>query len=219
MRYLLLIISCLLLLSCKTKRAENAAPANKTGTQATNHSVALLPFKGIDSTVVLEIRKGIASRLQVEVTVLKEVALPASAFYVPRQRYVADSLLAFLRRHKHDRYEKIIGITSKDIATRKGEHPNFGVMGLGNCPGPACVISSFRVGKGMRSRKHFLDRMVVLALHELGHTYSLPHCPDTACLMKDAEGKMNLDDGQTYCQSCRAILLKKGVLRSATDQK
>jgi predicted Zn-dependent protease len=136
MRYLLLVTAWLLMLSCKTKRAENATPAtSKTGTSATNHSVALLPFKGIDSTVVLEIRKGIASQL------------------------------------------------------------------------------------GMQNRKHFLDRMVVLALHELGHTYSLTHCPDNSCLMKDAEGKMNLDDGQTYCQSCRSILLKKGILRSATDQK
>jgi archaemetzincin len=39
----------------------------------------------------------------------------------------------------------VLGITDKDISSTKGVHADWGVMGLGFCPGSACVISSFRV--------------------------------------------------------------------------
>jgi archaemetzincin len=58
-----------------------------------------------------------------------------------------------------------------------------------------------------------MKRLVTLALHELGHTYGLEHCPDFACLMKDAEGKMNLDDGDSYCNKCRDYLAGKSILK------
>jgi hypothetical protein len=31
--------------------------------------------------------------------------------------------------------------------------------------------------------------------------------------MKDAEGKMNIDDGDSYCGKCRNHLVTKGVLK------
>jgi archaemetzincin len=85
-------------------------------------------------------------------------------------------------------------------------------MGLGHCPGQACVVSSFRVKGTVKSRGHFIQRMLMLAMHELGHTYSLPHCPAGNCIMKDAEGKMNLDDGTNYCADCSKKLKGMGVL-------
>ncbi|MBN8676272.1 MAG: hypothetical protein J0L56_19225 [Chitinophagales bacterium] len=75
------------------------------------------------------------------------------------------------------------------------------------------MISSFRPIKKIRNREHFINRMVILAMHELGHTYSLPHCPNDPCIMKDARGKMNLDNGETYCNKCSAFLKQSGILR------
>jgi archaemetzincin len=209
LRILSSLLVCLFLVSCSAKRNNNASKKNK---EDIVHTVAILPFTGADSNAVKEIKKGLESRLNVTVTVLPGTALPASAFYPPRQRYVADSLLDYLNTYNNRRYEKIIGVTSSDISTKKGEHINFGVMGLGFCPGGSCVISSFRVKRTAKNNRHFHRRMVILALHELGHTYSIEHCPDTACLMKDAEGKMNLDNGQVYCNDCKSVLLKKGLL-------
>lgn len=54
--------------------------------------------------------------------------------------------------------------------------------------------------------------MTTPALHELGHTYGLEHCPVETCLTKDAGGKMNLDDGDSYCQGCRNYLNKNDIL-------
>lgn len=204
--YFILLVFC----SCSDRREEKNAVA-----PSAKHIITILPFAGIDKKTILEIKSGLEKRLQATVVLVEEKPVPAAAFYKPRQRYVADSLLIFLKQFNEGlgRAEKIVGITHKDISTTKKLHFNWGIMGMGYCPGEACVISSFRPIKKVRNREHFINRMVVLALHELGHTYSLPHCPNDSCIMKDAEGKMNLDNGETYCSKCSAFLKQSGILR------
>ncbi len=216
MRFLILILPAFfVLLSCNTKDKKGISipfPVNEN-LKAEDHSLAMQPFKGVDSILLHEIKAGLEKQLAVPITVLQEEALPAYAFYKPRQRYIADSLLVFLNQLNRGRFEKIIGITTKDISTRKDPHENWGILGLGSCPGVACVISSFRAGKTKVSHKDFIRRMVTLALHETGHTYGLEHCPVANCIMKDAEGKMNLDDGDSYCSTCRNYLAARGILK------
>jgi len=83
---------------------------------------------------------------------------------------------------------------------------------LGQRPGTSCVISSFRASGSARNREHLINRMTVLAMHELGHTYALPHCEANPCIMRDAMGKMNLDDTDVFCKACEKWLLTTGVL-------
>ena len=184
-----------------------------TSGKKTKHRIALLPFYGVDTNLVSKISKGIESKLNVLITVLDPIYLPDKAFYQPRRRYIADSLLVFLEEVNAERYDKIIGLTAKDISTRKKAYENWGVLGLGYCPGEACVVSTFRAGKKKVSQKNFERRMVTLSLHELGHTYGLEHCPVSDCLMKDAQGKMALDDGDSYCENCSYYLRLKLLLK------
>lgn len=207
MRYSLIII-LLLLYSCSGKQHDKFTPAGRT-----EYTIAILPFAGTDKNMIREIQSGLEKRLHATVVLLDEKPLPGSAFYKPRHRYVADSLLVFLMQQNTNRPGKILGITQKDISTAKKPHTNWGIMGLGYCPGQACVISSFRPKKRVKNRKHFINRMVILAMHELGHTYSLPHCLNDPCIMRDAEGKMNLDNGETYCTKCSTFLKQSGILR------
>jgi len=177
------------------------------------HSVALQIFSDADKMLAEKIREGIGRQLNVTVVMLPATAIPYFAFYPPRNRYIADSLLIYLRYVNRSKNEKIIGITSKDISTRKAPYDNWGILGLGSCPGEACVISSFRAGKNKVKADVFEKRMVALALHELGHTYGLEHCSVFDCVMKDAKGKMALDDGNSYCEKCKNYLRIRNVLR------
>lgn len=211
---LLIIITAFAFLSFNGCRSEQKPPVGKQlSVVRKEHTIAILPFKGTDSVLLSRLTKEIKNSLNVTVSVLPVTILPDYAFYEPRQRYIADSLLVFLSKLNNGSAEKIIGITTKDISTRKEPHENWGVLGLGSCPGEACVISSFRAGKAKVSDEKFTRRMITLALHELGHTYGLEHCPDYNCLMKDAQGKMNLDDGDSYCEKCKKLLTAYGVLR------
>ena len=173
--------------------------------------VALQPFKGADKRIVDWLTAGIPAALQVRLVVLEPAELPAAAWYRPRVRYIADSLLVFLDKKAAGKYSRVIGYTDKDISTRKGDIANWGVLGLGSCPGRSCVISGFRAGKNKVGETQLKARMITLALHELGHTWGLQHCADRACLMKDAQGKMNRDDANTYCKKCRNYLNRMGL--------
>ncbi len=211
----------LLFCSCMNDKKKKAAiiPRKEMSGPAPAHTVGILPFKNTDKHLIAELKKGMQEKIGAEFIILDEMNLPASAFYRPRQRYIADSLLIFLAKTNNKRYEKIIGVTVKDISTRKGEIVNWGILGLGSCPGEACVISSFRAGQHKVSAADFRRRMITLALHELGHTYGLEHCAIKTCLMKDAQGKMNLDDGDSYCNECRDYLSGKDLLPVSTPSE
>ncbi len=214
-RFFICLLAAILFFSC-TDNGKNVNNSTSTGSKVVkkeNHTLAILPFKGVDSGLLNELIAGLQKQLNVKLTVLEDAALPSFAFYKPRQRFIADSLLVFLGQTNKARFEKIIGITTKDISTKKDTYENWGILGLGSCPGEACVISSFRAGKTKVSHKDFIRRMITLSLHELGHTYGLEHCPVTTCIMKDAEGKMNLDDGDAYCEKCRHFLTGLGILK------
>jgi len=128
------------------------------------------------------------------------IAFPKSSYNAARNRYRADSLIAFLR-NKVGKDTVIVGLSRKDISTTKGNRQDWGVMGLGFMPGNACVVSSFRLSKKKRAEQFYK-----VVLHELGHTQGLPHCAVKTCFMRDAEGKNPTDEETGFCNSCRKHL-------------
>jgi archaemetzincin len=132
--------------------------------------------------------------------------LPAKAFYKPRQRYRAERLLEFLAGRMPSDGWRILGLTSVDISTTKGKVADWGILGLGELPGSTSVISSFRCRKTARNKTHAIERLAKVAVHEIGHTLGLPHCPELACLMEDANGKVGtVDRERDFCQRCRQL--------------
>jgi archaemetzincin len=139
-----------------------------------------------------------------KVIVRHAIRLPEAAFYAPRQRYRADSLLRMLAQQGGSD-TVIVGLVNEDISTTKGDHADWGVMGLGYRPGSACVVSPFRLNRSNASSQFYK-----VVIHELGHTQGLPHCPDRRCFMRDAEGGNPLDEEVHFCRSCSAFLQSKG---------
>lgn len=136
------------------------------------------------------------------------ISFPEEAYYKPRNRYRADSLIRFLSS-RIGKDSLIIGLSKKDISVTKGEFSDWGVMGLGYCPGNACVVSSFRLKKNNKNEQFYK-----VALHELGHTQGLHHCSDKTCLMRDAEGRNPLDEEKDFCLFCKKQLrAQKWILK------
>lgn len=137
-------------------------------------------------------------------TILKNnISLPKSAYYKARNRYRADSIINRLS-YQVGNDSIIIGLTKKDISITKGKFKDWGVMGLGFCPGKACIVSSFRLSKNKTDEQFYK-----VALHELGHTQGLPHCKNKTCLMRDAEGGNPLNEEKEFCLSCKNRLKSK----------
>lgn len=136
-----------------------------------------------------------------EVVLLSKEEMPLSSWYAPRKRYRADTLIHWLSGRAKEN-ETLVGITMNDISTTKGDVFDYGVMGLGFCPGNACVASNYR----LKNKKDFIKVVV----HELGHTTGLPHCPDKTCYMRDAEGGDHTDKEKGFCENCKEYLVTKG---------
>jgi archaemetzincin len=155
--------------------------------------------------------------LGVEVRRLERAELPASAYYRPRRRYRAERLLTYLNTRLPAGEARILGLTGADISTTKDQHPDWGVLGLGELPGTATVISAFRCHKKARGPEHARQRLAKVAVHEIGHTLGLEHCPTVGCLMEDAAGKVTTCDREyDFCARCRGLLAAAGRPLPAT---
>ena len=154
---------------------------------------------------------GLRAFYPIEVRVLVCQDLPRTAYYPPRKRYRAERLLVFLNQRMPKDGWRILGLTDTDISTTKDQYADWGVMGLGELPGTATVISSFRCRKKARNAAHALERLSKVAVHEIGHTLGLAHCPTRGCLMEDAMGKVvTTDHERDFCPRCRALAKQHG---------
>ncbi len=153
----------------------------------------------------------------IDVRVLACQELPKAAYYPARKRYRAERLLTYLNQRMPKDGWRILGLTEVDISTTKDPFPDWGVMGLGELPGTATVISSFRCRKKARNQAHAVERLAKVAVHEIGHTLGLPHCPTRGCLMEDAMGKVTTTDRERdFCPLCRALAKRNGFTITET---
>ncbi len=148
-------------------------------------------------------------------------------------RYRADSLIAYLKRIKSKKHDYLIGLTAVDITTTWYDekdktkikeplwlHLDWGIFGLGYCPGSSCLISSFRYYFDTQDYEHVKKRMQKVVLHELGHNLGLPHCEKKykhLCFMAQVDLKnalLDLDDSSwTLCEECRLDVCKSFVTK------
>jgi archaemetzincin len=177
-------------------------------TPAQGIRVSVQPLGRFDPNLYDQIATALTAELSVRVQREPSVPLPREAYYPARGRYRADALLNFLRPRVRPPVDRVLGVTEVDISTAAHGREDWGVLGLGDMPGPCCVVSRFRCRRNARDASQVLRRMVTTCVHEVGHTLGLEHCPDTRCLMTDARGTVSTVD-QTdgrLCNACRARL-------------
>ncbi len=132
-------------------------------------------------------------------------------------RYRADTTIAMLRREKPDSMDYILGVTNSDICITKyaadgsiknpvNKYTDFGIFGLGYRPGPSSVISTYRLGDFNTLLAK--ERLAKVSVHELGHNFGLPHCPDKKCVMTDAVESIATVDNALLrlCEKCKRRL-------------
>lgn len=167
--------------------------------------IVLQPLDSFPEAMIKVLKDSISNYYPAQVYVHPTIAIPKTFFYIPRNRYRADSIIHWLQHMKKDSVRSLVGLTLLDISTTKGAVKDYGIMGLGYQPGPSCVVSMFRLGKDNAAKK-ITQRLLKTVVHELGHNLGLPHCTNQHCIMADAEGKLKQDNEYGICNECRKKL-------------
>jgi len=94
------------------------------------------------------------------------------------------------------------------------------VYGEAQLGGQACIVSTFRLNEGRSGTNvppKYIERIVKEAIHELGHTFNLRHCPEDACIMHYCRNEEDVDhkSGQ-LCRYC-IIMLEDEIKRLGTS--
>ena len=168
--------------------------------------IAIQPLDSVKTERLEVVKKGVEESFGLKVVVLTGKPLAKDAWYAPRGRYRAEKLLDQLANDTSNKYQIVVGITGKDISTTKGEHEDWGIFGLGEVAGRACVLSTFRLGARGADEKQLRERRRKVAIHETGHVMGLEHCPQEGCVMHDAESSIATVDGESgkFCEKCKS---------------
>jgi archaemetzincin len=101
---------------------------------------------------------------------------------------------------------KVLAITGVDLFIPVMTY----VYGEAQLNGKACIISTYRLKEGlplMDIQDAFLVRVFKEAIHELGHTFNLLHCPDHTCIMHYCRSEDDVDrKSEELCRYCGIFL-------------
>jgi archaemetzincin len=138
----------------------------------------------------------------------RSVPLPQCAYDRRRNQYLANAFLALAAQAAPalaDPRGKVLAVTEMDLYA---DDLNF-VLGMAESHGRTAVISLCRLGLGADPQARRL-RALKEAVHELGHTLGLAHCPDAECVMHFSNTLVDTDrKGSSLCAVCERKLVAR----------
>ena len=165
--------------------------------------ISLMPVGRVDHALLEPLAEGLTRRLNVACSIQPGGLEPDFAFNPLRHQYHSTEILKkMLQRPASDAW-KVLGVTEIDLYIPVLTF----VFGEAQLTGGGAVVSTHRLGQefyGMPSDAGLLqDRLLKEALHELGHTYGLRHCPNYSCVMSSSNGVERIDlKSSEFCPAC-----------------
>lgn len=181
--------------------------------------IYIQPLGNIENDKLEIIRDILDRRFNKEVVLLSQKKLPKSFKNKERGQYDAGMLRIWAMENVPKDAYRFITVVEQDIFT--GRY-NF-IFAQAQVPGKVTVISLHRFTSSARrlfpsERKLFETRIEKLFMHELGHNFGLPHCPNGNCVMRYANSMLELDATSAYnCSDCLEKLRQLSMISVLTE--
>ena len=169
----------------------------------------LIPIGEVDPAVLDHLRVVLSRSFSLPCNSLKEVEVPSEAYHSRRKQYNSEVILHRLPRYRPPQGERLLGVTEVDLYVLP---LNF-VFGQADPASGVALISLCRLHQEYYrlppDKALFLLRAAKEAVHELGHTYGLRHCPNPKCVMHFSNSLRDTDiKKERFCQRCQSELEK-----------
>lgn len=218
MNYLILLSVLFLTLGCKQKQQEvsqrkSDKVENNEGSCLCVYNMGGVPQKDVDKLV----RR--LKSVYPNTVYAGELALVENAYIANdnkgKNRYCFSKLLPYMKDRVDVKKNIALVLVNAEVCnwTRNGSHANLGISVLG---GHISFVSYQRLKvNGLNTD----DDIFKVAIHELGHSVARlaanrkdlrGHCPDNACLMRDACNGYPYRDVNSFCENCSREMQAKG---------
>ena len=169
-------------------------------------TIGVLPVGNAETAILSRIKDGLAKIFpETKALIVDEhLPLPESAFDKKRAQYRSNQVLGIIQSQCSDKsLTRLLGVIDTDIYI---QGLNF-VFGEAIFPGKAALISLWRLKpefyKSPSNFEVFAERSVKEAVHEVGHTLGLRHCPRSSCVMHFSNSIFDTDKKQVlFCDEC-----------------
>ncbi len=172
-------------------------------------TLQLLPIGTVDPGLLSWLQQALSEKLRMPTVVLSVALDPSFARHAERQQYLSSEILAAMQSHVSSNTWRLLGVTSFDLYI---PILTF-VFGEAQLTGDRAVVSYHRLRQefyGLPADMDLLaNRLLIEAIHELGHTLHLTHCHDYRCVMAASHSVEWIDIKDSgFCQACLSQALE-----------
>jgi archaemetzincin len=165
--------------------------------------VYLQKIGNVDSSILIRLKKNLQWLLK-KYTI--KIEIDQNIFPILKDEYIEEekeySGRLILERLENtvppQKQIKILGLINEDIKTIRTKH----LFGLTNLKCSCALISTIRLQVDNSDMAIFEQRILKVAVHELGHTFGLAHC-NNECVMRLSKSLKDLDEKpKEFCFLC-----------------
>ena len=201
MRFLLLFLLFVAFIAqCKNENG-------KIGKMKQDETICIAALGEVDKDILSFLQAELEKVFEKEVKVVEALKHPDYAYNPQRDQYHSSEILEKMKTEKFEGCDRVLGVGDVDMYVPS---LNF-VFGEADFYDQVAVISLTRLRQeyyGLpKDKELFKNRALKEAVHELGHTYGLRHCPDPKCVMHFSNSLKDTDIKSHYfCPQCESKL-------------